>query len=108
MLFVAVFTKSIPSFNLDGLNTAEAVATTAVVSGVCCFIAGLVVCSLLTRCHGHCHRKGKRDDLVIYEDIPLEKKPTIQLQTNEAYGNISSKSTIELQTNEAYGPMPPN
>ena len=69
-------------------NTVEAVATTAVVCVVSSFTAGLVVCGLLTRCHGHCHRKGKRE-LAVYEDVPLEKRPTIELQTNEAYGHIS-------------------
>ena len=71
------------------MTTAEAIATTAVVTGVCCFIAGLLVCGVLTRCHGHCHRKRERGQAV-YEGIPLGKKrPTIKLQTNEAYGHIS-------------------
>ena len=69
-------------------NTAEAVATTAVVCVVSSFTTGLVVCGLLTRCHSHCHKKGKRE-LAVYEDVPLEKRPTIELQTNEAYGHIS-------------------
>ena len=62
--------------------------TTAVVCVVSSFTTGLLVCSLLTRCHGHCHRKGKKE-LAVYEDVPLKKKPTIELQTNEAYGHIS-------------------
>ena len=70
------------------MTTAEAVVTTAVVCVVSSFTAGLVVCGLLTRCHGHCHRKGKRE-MAVYEDVPLEKRPTIELQTNEAYGHIS-------------------
>ena len=70
------------------MSIAEAVATSAVVSGVCCFTAGLLLCGLLTRCHSHCHKKGKRE-LAAYEDAPLEKKPTIELQNNEAYGHIS-------------------
>ena len=69
-------------------NTVEAVVTTAVVCVVSSFTTGLLVCGLLTRCHGHCHRKGKRE-VAVYEDVPLEKRPTIELQTNEAYGHIS-------------------
>ena len=69
-------------------NTAEAVVTTAVVCVVSSFTAGLVVCGLLSKCHGHCHKKGKRE-LAVYEDVPLENRPTIELQTNEAYGHIS-------------------
>ena len=75
----------------SSLNTAEAVATTAVVCVVCSFTAGLLLGVLLTQCHGHCHRKGKRGQTEIppvYEDIPLEKTPAIELKTNEAYGPI--------------------
>ncbi|CAI8047140.1 hypothetical protein GBAR_LOCUS26043, partial [Geodia barretti] len=56
----------------SSLSTAEAVATTGVVCGVCCFTAGLLLGVLLTQCHGHCHRKGKRGQTEIppvYEDI---------------------------------------
>ena len=73
------------------LSTAEAVATTGVVCGVCSFTAGLLLGVLLTQCHGHCQRKGKRGQTEIppvYEDIPLEKTPPIELNTNEAYGAI--------------------
>ena len=74
------------------LSTAEAVATTAVVCVVCSFTAGLLLGVLLTQCHGHCHRKGKRGQTEIppvYEDIPLENTPAIELKTNDAYGPIS-------------------
>ena len=74
------------------LSTAEAVATTAVVCVVCSFTAGLLLGVLLTQCHGHSHRKQKRGQTEIppvYEDIPLEKKPAIELHSNEAYGHIS-------------------
>ena len=67
------------------MSTAEAVATTAVVCVVCSFTAGLLLGVLLTLCHGHCHRKGKRGQTeipAVYEDIPLEKTP--QLNANEA------------------------
>ncbi|CAI8044956.1 hypothetical protein GBAR_LOCUS24886, partial [Geodia barretti] len=60
----------------SSLSTAEAVATTGVVCVVCSFTAGLLLGVLLTQCHGHCHRKGKRGQTEIppvYEDIPLEK-----------------------------------
>jgi hypothetical protein len=76
----------------SSLSTAEAVATTGVLCVVCSFTAGLLVGVLLTQCHGHCHRKGKRGQTEIppvYEDIPLEKTPPIELNTNEAYGPIS-------------------
>ena len=76
----------------SSLGTAEAVATTAVVCVVCSFTAGLLLGVLLTQCHGHCHRKGKRGQTEIppvYEDISLEKTPAIELKTNEAYGPIS-------------------
>ena len=76
----------------NSLSTAEAVATTAVVCVVCSFTAGLLLGVLLTQCHGHCHRKGKREQIEIspvYEDIPLEKTPAIELKTNDAYGPIS-------------------
>ena len=72
------------------LSTAEAVATTAVVCVVCNFTAGLLLGVLLTQCHGHCHRKGKRDQTEmppVYEDIPLEKTPAIELKTNKAFKN---------------------
>ncbi|CAI8057746.1 hypothetical protein GBAR_LOCUS31457 [Geodia barretti] len=90
---------TLPTMNEDGkksssaaLSTAEAVATTGVVCVVCSFTAGLLLGVLLTHCHGHCHRKGKRGQTEIppvYEDIPLEKTPPIELNTNEAYGHIS-------------------
>ena len=76
----------------SSLSTAEAVATTAVVCGVCSFTAGLLLGVLLTQCHGHCHRKQKRGQTEIppvYEDITLEKTPpAIELHNNEAYGPI--------------------
>ena len=66
-------------------------ATTGVVCVVCSFTAGLLLGVLLTQCHGHCHKKGKRGQTPVYEDIPLEKTPTaIELNTNEAYGHIIS------------------
>ena len=46
---------------------------------VCVATAGLL---LGVQCHGHCHRKGKRGQTEIppvYEDIPLEKTPPIEL-----------------------------
>ena len=74
----------------SSLSTAEAVATTAVVCVVCSFTAGLLLGVLLTQCHVHCHRKQKRGQTPpVYEDIPLEKKPAIELHSNEAYGHIS-------------------
>ena len=70
------------------LSIVEAVATTAVVCVVCSFTAGLLLGILLTQCHGHCHRKGKRGQTEIppvYEDIRLDKIPTFEMKTNEAY-----------------------
>ncbi|CAI8044955.1 hypothetical protein GBAR_LOCUS24886 [Geodia barretti] len=93
---VATVTPTMQPMNGDkrgsSLSTAEAVATTGVVCVVCSFTAGLLLGVLLTQCHGHCHRKGKRGQTEIppvYEDIPLEKTPPIELNTNEAYGHIS-------------------
>ena len=66
-------------------------ATTAVVCVVCSFTVGLLLGVLLTQCHGHCHRKGKRGQTEIppvYEDISLEKTPAIELKTNDAYGHL--------------------
>ena len=76
----------------SSLSTAEAVATTGVVCGVCSFTAGLLLGVLLTQCHGHCHRNGKRGQTEIppvYEDIPLENTPPIELNTNEAYFTLN-------------------
>ena len=74
-------------------------ATTAVVCVVCSFTAGLLLGVLLTQCHGHCHRKGKRGQTEIppvYEDIPLEKTPAIELKTNDAYGPISNNHRLDM------------
>ncbi|CAI8053487.1 hypothetical protein GBAR_LOCUS29245, partial [Geodia barretti] len=88
---IPVVTPTMQPMNGDkrgsSLSTAEAVATTGVVCVVCSFTAGLLLGVLLTQCHGHCHRKGKRGQTEIppvYEDIPLEKTPPIELNTNEA------------------------
>ena len=51
--------------NPKPLSVAEAVSTTGVVCVVCSFTDGLL---LLTQCHGHCHRKGKRGIPLVYED----------------------------------------
>ena len=80
-------------------------AKTAVVCVVCSFTAGLLLGVLLTQCHGHCHRKGKRGQTEIppvYEDIPLEKTPAIELKTNEAYGPIQIIIMIFFHTNFLY------
>ena len=80
--------------NKDGssLSRAGAVVITAVVCGVCSFTAGLLVGVLLTRCNVHCHREQKRGQTErspVYEDIQSEKKrPHIELQHNEAYGQF--------------------
>ena len=82
------------SLIIDHWSTAEAVATTAVVCVVCSFTAGLLLGVLLTQCHVHCHRKQKRGQTEIppdYEDILLERKPAIELHSNEAYGHISQR-----------------
>ena len=76
----------------SSLSTADAVAITAVVGGLCSFTAGLLLGVLLTRCHVHCHRKQKRGQTErppVYEDIQPEMKADIELQHNEAYGHIS-------------------
>ena len=74
------------------LNTSEAVAITAVVCGLCSFTAGLVLGLLLSRYCTYCHRTGKRvatDRPPVYEDITPEKGAGIELQHNEAYGQVS-------------------
>ena len=71
------------------LSTAEAVATTAVVCVVCSFTAGLLLGVLLTQCHGHCHRKGKRGQTEIPSVFPLENTPAIELTSIVAYGPTS-------------------
>ena len=76
----------------SSLSTADAVAITAVVGGLCSFTAGLLLGVLLTRCSVHCHRKQKRGQTErppVYEDIQPEMKAGIELQHNEAYGHIS-------------------
>ena len=56
----------------ESLSTADAVAITAVVGGLCSFTAGLLLnWCLLTRCSVHCHRKQKRGQTErppVYED----------------------------------------
>ena len=74
------------------LSTADAVAITAVVGGLCSFTAGLLLGVLLTQCHVHYHRKQKRGQTErppVYEDIQPEMKADIELKDNEAYGHIS-------------------
>ena len=76
----------------SSLSTADAVAITAVVGGLCSFTAGLLLGVLLTQCHVHCCRKQKRGQTErppVYEDIQPEMKADIELQHNEAYGHIS-------------------
>ena len=76
----------------SSLSTADAVAITAVVGGLCSFTAGLLLGVLLTQCHVHCHRKQKRGQTErppVYEDIQLEMKADIELKHNEAYGHIT-------------------
>ena len=75
----------------SSLSTADAVAITAVVAGLCSFTAGLLLGVLLTRCNVHCHKQQKRGQTErppVYEDIQPETKAGIELQTNEAYGQI--------------------
>ena len=64
-------------------------ATTAVVCVVCSFTAGLLLGVLLTQCHGHCHRKGKRGQTEIPSVFPLENTPAIELTSIVAYGPTS-------------------
>ena len=56
--------------------------------GVCSFTAGLLLGVLLKL---HCHKqqkKGQTERPPVYEDIQPETKAGIELQTNEAYGQI--------------------
>ena len=76
----------------SSLSTADAVAITAVVGGLCSFTAGLLLGVILTRCSVHYHRKQKRGQTErppVYEDIQPEMKTDIELQHNEAYRHAS-------------------
>ena len=75
------------------VSTTDVAVISAVVAGLCSFTAGLLLGVLLTRCNVHCHRQQKRGETErppVYEDIQPETKVVyIQLQKNEAYGQIS-------------------
>ena len=61
----------------SSLSTADAVAITAVVTGLCSFTAGLLLGVLLTRCNVHCHRQqksGQTERPPVYDDIQPETK----------------------------------
>ena len=73
----------------SSLSTADTVAISAVVAGLCSFTAGLLLGVLLTRCGVHCRRKQKRGQTErppVYEDIQPDEKA---VKHNEAYGHIS-------------------
>ena len=82
------------------LNTAEIVATTAVVCVVCSFTTGLLLGVLLNRYYNHSHKKRKK----AYHSHKKRKKAN----RSPVYDEISSKmnSGIELHHNEAYGHVP--
>ena len=72
----------------SSLSTGDVVAITAVVTGLCSLMTGLLLGVLLTRCI-HCHRKTDQTQRPpVYEDIPADRKTGIELKHNEAYGHI--------------------
>ena len=80
------------SASSSSLSTTDVAVISAVVAGLCSFTAGLLLGVLLTRCNVHCHKQQKRGQTErppVYEDIQPETKAGIELQTNEAYGQIS-------------------
>ena len=79
----------------DSLYTADILAITAVVCGLCSFAAGLLVGGLLTQCCSKCwtqQRRGKTctEKPPVYEDVEPNKNVVIELQHNEAYGHIQT------------------
>ena len=74
---------------IHGVRSLMSYSTTAVVCVVCSFTAGLLLGVLLTQCHGHCHRKGKKGQTEIPPVFPLENTPAIELTSNVAYGPTS-------------------
>ena len=78
------------SSDSSSLSTGGEVAVTAVVTGLCSLMTGLLLGVLLTQCI-HCHRKtdhGQTQRSPVYEDIPADRKTGIELKHNEAYGHI--------------------
>ena len=70
------------------LSTSDVVAITAVVTGLCSVMTGLLLGVLLTRCI-HCRRKTDQTQRPpVYKDIPADRKTGIELKHNEAYGHI--------------------
>ena len=78
------------SSDSSSLSTGGVVAITAVVTGLCSVMTGLLLGVLLTRCNSiHCHPKtDQTQKSPVYEDIPAERKTGIELKHNEAYGHI--------------------
>ena len=77
----------------DSLHTADVVAITAVVCGLCSFTAGLLVGGVLTQCCRKCwiqQRRGKTEKPPVYEDVEPNKNIAIELQYNDAYGHIQT------------------
>ena len=71
--------------------TADVVATTAVVSGLCNFMAGLLVGGAFTWCwrkHWNQQKREQRERPPVYEEVEPNKNTAIELQQNEAYGHL--------------------
>ena len=72
----------------SSLSTGDVVAITAVVTGLCSVVTGLLLGVLLTRC-AHCPWKTDQTQRPpVYEDISTDRKTGIELKHNEAYGHI--------------------
>ena len=75
--------------------TADVVATTAVVSGLCNFMAGLLVGGAFTWCwrkHWNQQKREQRERPPVYEEVEPNKNisTAIELQQNEAYGHFKA------------------
>ena len=71
--------------------TADVVATTAVVSGLCNFMAGLLVGGTFTWCwrkHWNQQKREQRERPPVYEEVEPNENTAIELQHNKAYGHF--------------------
>ena len=56
---------------------------------LCSFTAGLLVCGMLARCCGKWCKREQREETPDYVNIGPNTNASIELQQNEAYGNIN-------------------
>ena len=73
------------------MYTAGVVVTSTVVTGLCCFMAGLLVGGVFTWCwrkHRNQQKGEQTERLPIYEEVEPAKNTAIELQQNEAYEHL--------------------